>query len=283
MGTACGKHEVFEVTNGKVPEHCDAEPHKDVHALIVYVDYGFEPAKSAGWCPAGFGPKLDTYENAVMMEKILTDFGVKSIEKVSNTQATKEKVLELVKKVGDKCDDDDLFFFFYSGHGDRCPDQDGDEEDGMDEAMCTPYAHGACDPGSYLRDDDFATAVAEVHAGQKLIILDCCHSGSMLDFNKKFQWDDQCAISLSGCRDAQESAGMGGGTRGGAFTKCINAAVRELGDEEEYSVGKLFNQTLSHKSEFVPASHQQDMTISCPAGMDPSHMIWPFPLKKSLK
>lgn len=276
MGHSCSRGEVFESTNEKVPDDSNwASDPKDIHALIVYVDYGFQPAKGMGWCPAGFGEKLDTYENAMMMKKILEDSGVTSIEMICNTDATAEEVLKLVKKVGKKCDSNDMFFFFYSGHGDRCPDQDGDEEDGMDEAMCTPSKDGNCNPGTYLRDDTFAEAVAEVHSGEKLIILDCCHSGSMLDFNKKFQWEGQHAVSLCGCRDAQESAGMGGGTRGGAFTKCINTAVRELGDEP-YSVGLLFNQALSHKADFVPAAHQQDMTISCPAGMDPSHMSWPF-------
>eukprot|EP00747_Dinoflagellata_sp_TGD_P164640 gnl/TRDRNA2_/TRDRNA2_184854_c0_seq1.p1 gnl/TRDRNA2_/TRDRNA2_184854_c0~~gnl/TRDRNA2_/TRDRNA2_184854_c0_seq1.p1 ORF type:complete len:296 (-),score=60.50 gnl/TRDRNA2_/TRDRNA2_184854_c0_seq1:75-962(-) len=273
----CGGPKHFESTNQKVPEEINFYGHKDVHAVIVYVDYGFEPAKSAGWCPAGFGDKLDTFENAMMITKLLEDCHITSYKTICNTMATKASVLALIDEVGARCDDDDIFFFYYSGHGAPMPDQDGDEEDGQDEAICLPYANGGCDQGSWLRDDDLAAAIANVHTGQKLMIFDCCHSGSMMDFNKKFQWENQSAVALCGCRDAQESAGMGGGTRGGAFTKCIKDAVHSLGSEE-YSVGKLFNTALDYKSTYVPYNHQQDMSISTPEGMDPSNMPWPFVL-----
>merc|ERR1719158_1480144 len=106
-----------------------------------------------------------------MMVKILEDAGVESISRLSNLEATQENVLAEIKRVGELCDENDIFFFFYSGHGNPMPDQDGDEEDGSDEAMCLPYADGRCDEGSWLRDDDFADAVAtHVPAGSKLII-----------------------------------------------------------------------------------------------------------------
>jgi len=280
MGGVCGKGHPFEAINKKVdPGKGDFEDYAAVHCLLVYCDYGFQPAKSKGWCPAGFGDKLDTYENAMMMKALIEESGHTSLKIMSNLEATKENVLAAIAEVGSKCDDNDIFFFFYSGHGAPIADQSGDEEDGNDEAMCLPYANGDCDEGSWLRDDEFSAAVAEVHSGQKLIICDCCHSGSMADFNKKHQWHDQIAISLCGCRDAQESAGMGGGTRGGAFTKCINKATREMGNQQ-HSVGHVFNKALSFKSTFVPATHQQDMAIQCAPGCEPKMMAWPFVLPK---
>lgn len=249
---------------------------ENVHALVVYCDYGFEPAKSMGWVAPGFGPKLDTAENAEMMDKILQDSGITSISRLSNLEATKENVLAEIKRVGELCDDNDIFFFFYSGHGNPMPDQDGDEEDGSDEAMCLPYADGRCDEGSWLRDDDFSQEIAEMTAGHKLIILDCCHSGTMLDFEKPI-WVGQSAISIVGCKDKQESAAMGGGTRGGAFTKSVNAAVRSLGnDTEAVSVGHIFNTICEYSPTFIPPMHQQDITILCAPGTTPDMMAWPF-------
>eukprot|EP00747_Dinoflagellata_sp_TGD_P129735 gnl/TRDRNA2_/TRDRNA2_174730_c1_seq5.p1 gnl/TRDRNA2_/TRDRNA2_174730_c1~~gnl/TRDRNA2_/TRDRNA2_174730_c1_seq5.p1 ORF type:complete len:300 (-),score=58.66 gnl/TRDRNA2_/TRDRNA2_174730_c1_seq5:75-974(-) len=273
----CTNRSHFQSVNEVVSEHDDYHLNgfKEVHALVVYVDYGFEPAHSAGWCPPGFGAKLDTSENAAMIKGILSDAGVASITEIYNLHATKDNVLRAVQMVGAQCDEDDVFFFFYSGHGAPLPDQDGDEEDGNDEAMCLPYPDGRCDPGSWLRDDDFSAAVAAAHGGTKVIVLDCCHSGSMLDFKKKFAWHGQTAVSLCGCRDAQEAAAMGGGSRGGAFSKCLVQATRVLGNEE-YSVGRLFNTVLSFKHQFVPAAHQQDMTISTPEGLDPSMIPWPL-------
>merc|ERR1712032_1492377 len=167
------------------------------------------------------------------------------------------------------------FVFFYSGHGNPMPDQDGDEEDGSDEAMCLPREDGTCDPDSWLRDDDFSAAVAKITAGQKLMILDCCHSGSMLDFTKPI-WEGQQAIAIVGCKDAEESAAMGGGTRGGAFTKSLNAAVRTQGKEEDVSVGHIYNCILEYSPSFIPQGHEQNITISCAPGTSPDTMHWPL-------
>jgi len=261
----------------KVPDedNFDDNP-KNVHALVVFCDYGFEPAKSMGWVAPGFGEKLDTAENAEMMSKILEDAGIQSVSRLSNTQATKEAVLAEIERVGELCDENDLFFFFYSGHGNPMPDQDGDEEDGSDEAMCLPFADGNCNEGSWLRDDDFSEAVAAVSAGSKLMILDCCHSGTMLDFGKPI-WEGQNAMSIVGCKDKQESAAMGGGTRGGAFTKAVNAAVRTNGNQgDTVSVGFIFNTICQYSDEFIPAGHEQDITINCAPGITPDMMAWPF-------
>merc|ERR1711865_1237949 len=211
-----------------------------------------------------------------MMLKVLTDSGVESITRLSNLEATQENVLAAIKKVGKKCDGNDIFFFFYSGHGNPMPDQDGDEEDGSDEAMCLPRADGTCDEGSRLRDDDFSAAIAKVTAGHKLMILDCCRSGTMLDFGKEI-WQGQSAMSIVGCKDKQESAAMGGGTRGGAFTKAVNAAVRTNGNQgDTVSVGFIFNTICQYSDEFIPAGHEQDITINCAPGITPDMMAWPF-------
>lgn len=267
--------------NGKKMKVPSADNYEDiqnpeqVHALVVFCDYGFEPAKSAGWVAPGFGEKLDTSENAETMVKILQDAGVTDITRLSNKDATQENVRNAIGEVGEKCDENDIFFFFYSGHGNPMPDQDGDEADGSDEAMCLPRADGSCDEGSWLRDDDFSADVADISAGHKLLILDCCHSGTMLDFNKPI-WEGQSAISIVGCKDGQESAAMGGGTRGGAFTKCVNAAVRSLGDAERVSVGHIFNTICEYSPKFVPQGHAQDITINCAPGITPDMMAWPL-------
>lgn len=253
----------------------DEQNAENVHALVVFCDYGFEPAKSAGWVAPGFGEKLDTSENAEMMNQILVDSGIEDITRLSNLEATKENVLAAIEAVGKKCYENDIFVFFYSGHGNPMPDQDGDEADGSDEAMCLPRADGSCDEGSWLRDDDFSADVASVFAGHKLLILDCCHSGTMLDFNKPI-WEGQSAISIVGCKDGQESAAMGGGTRGGAFTKCVNAAVRSLGNAETVSVGHIFNTICEYSPTFVPVGHAQDITINCAPGITPDMMAWPL-------
>lgn len=246
----------------------------EVHALVVFVDYGFEPAKSMGWCPAGFGDKLDTYENAEMIVQLLEGAGCKSITRLSNQQATKEAVYKAIEDVGIMCDENDTFFFFYSGHGAQMVDTTGDEADGMDEAMCLPSADGNCNEFTWMNDDMFAEACAEVTAGQKVIIMDCCHSGTMLDFDRPL-WHGQSAISMTGCMDHQESAGMAGGTRGGAFSKCLFHATLEIGSEE-VSCGTIYNQLMTHKDEFVPLGHPQEIQLQCAPGLTPGDIMWPL-------
>lgn len=278
MGNAACRMPKREYWNGdeQVPDGDDYDGVKDVHALVVHVDYGWPIAKQTGWCPAGFGDKLDTPENAEMIVKILKESGCEDITQISNMNATKEDVLREIKRVGDRCDKDDIFFFFYSGHGAEMKDQDGDEADGMDEAICVPDKAGNINEGTWLRDDDIALAFSTLTAGSKMLVFDCCHSGTVCDFDLP-HWDGQKAISLCGCRDSQEAAAMGGGTRGGAFSKCIDKATRALAGNE-VSVGKLFNQALSYKSTFVPPGHSQDMVIACAGGFEPNMMVWPVTL-----
>eukprot|EP00747_Dinoflagellata_sp_TGD_P098032 gnl/TRDRNA2_/TRDRNA2_167321_c0_seq3.p1 gnl/TRDRNA2_/TRDRNA2_167321_c0~~gnl/TRDRNA2_/TRDRNA2_167321_c0_seq3.p1 ORF type:complete len:145 (+),score=24.89 gnl/TRDRNA2_/TRDRNA2_167321_c0_seq3:1-435(+) len=141
--------------------------------------------------------------------------------------------------------------------------------------MCLPSKMGTCDNTTWLRDDDFSAAVAHIRAGQKLLIIDCCHSGTLLDFNKPI-WRGQKAVSMCGCKDSQTGAAMAGGTRGGAFSKSINAAVKSIG-ANQCSVGKVYNTCLAYAPSFIPVGHQQDITINCSPGIDPSNMMWPIP------
>lgn len=267
---------IKQILVGLAPEDDEYDGIKDVHALVVYVDYGWPIAKQTGWCPAAFGDKLDTPENAEMIKQILVKSGVTDITEMSNMNATREEVLAAIESVGGKCDKDDVFLFFYSGHGALAQDQDGDEDDGMDEALCLPDKAGNINEGTWLRDDDIAVAFQKLTAGNKMLVFDCCHSGTVCDFDKPF-WEGQKAISICGCRDSQEAAAFGGGTRGGAFSKCIKAACEELAGTE-VSVGKLFNTASSYKNKFVPPGHQQDLIISCAPGYDSNDMAWPATL-----
>lgn len=294
MGACNAKPTTGKQSNKKVkkPTHAEPPPNTaEVRAVVVYCDYGFEPARSQGWVPRGFPPDeygnttLDTAENGQMIIELLEASGCTDYEVLCNTNgqgnpmgvagATKEEVLMAIQNVGTRCDENDLFFFFYSGHGDRMADETGDEEDGTDEAMCLPDAYGNCSQQTYLRDDDFAAAVAAIPAKQKVIICDCCHSASMCDFDKKDLWADQHAVSICGCKDSQEGAAMGGGTRGGAFTKCLVSAVMSAAGTE-VDCADIYNACLQFKDDFVPAGHSQDISIDCTPGIGPWELKWPI-------
>lgn len=83
----------------------------------------------------------------------------------------------------------DTVWFHYSGHGGRLEDQDGDEEDGYDETLCPVDYERA----GQIRDDDMLKhLVKPMQAGVLMTcLMDCCHSGTVLDLPYNFIADGQ--------------------------------------------------------------------------------------------
>lgn len=65
----------------------------------------------------------------------------------------------------------------FSGHGTYQPDTDGDEADGLDEALC-PYDLQTS--GAALTDDEIKVIFAKRKAGARIVLIaDSCHSGTV--------------------------------------------------------------------------------------------------------
>jgi hypothetical protein len=79
----------------------------------------------------------------------------------------------LTKDVGPK----DRVFFYFSGHGTQVPDQNGDEADGLDEAMVLNDIDGKSYNGLYI-DDDFGEALKQIPSQNIIVMVDACHSGT---------------------------------------------------------------------------------------------------------
>lgn len=210
------------------------------------------------------------------MEQLVQSCGIppQNITAMYDEQCTKESVSDLVRQVGAKCGPDDYFIFYYSGHGTNLQDVSGDEEDGQDEAFCFVTPDGQINFDSCMSDDDFAALMTEaLDPDVKIIILtDCCHSGTIADFDTG-DWGDRKAISITGCLDGQTSGDIG---KGGIFTHSMLLAIGELKDEgeEDYSVGKLYNTTVEKDDEVFHS--QQDITLQCAPGFRPNCMAWPL-------
>jgi len=71
---------------------------------------------------------------------------------------------------------DPIRLFHFSGHGSFVADRSGDEPDGTDECVL-PYDYAAAGP---LSDDTLREFYARFGAGTHLLlIMDCCHSGTI--------------------------------------------------------------------------------------------------------
>ncbi|GAX10273.1 hypothetical protein FisN_3Lh475 [Fistulifera solaris] len=82
----------------------------------------------------------------------------------------------------------DVVFVHYSGHGSRIPDLDGDESDGYDETLVPVDFKSA---GQIVDDEILKLLVQPMKAGVTCtVLMDCCHSGTVLDLPYRFSADD---------------------------------------------------------------------------------------------
>ncbi len=88
-----------------------------------------------------------------------------------NDEATVDAILSALEDVVGRAGPDDMVVFFYSGHGGREANENGDpaDPDGFDETLAV--YDGA------LLDDRFAEAFENCKARTTLVVLDSCYSG----------------------------------------------------------------------------------------------------------
>ncbi len=91
-------------------------------------------------------------------------------------EAKKVDMVEAISKIVADTGRDDIAVITYSGHGTWVPDEDGDEADGRDEALC-PYDIAE---GNVLTDDELYEIFSERNRGARIIFIsDSCHSGTV--------------------------------------------------------------------------------------------------------
>ncbi|OHS93980.1 Clan CD, family C14, metacaspase-like cysteine peptidase [Tritrichomonas foetus] len=89
---------------------------------------------------------------------------------------------------------------FYTGHGANVKDRNGDESDGMDEAM-------VFDTGHIVDDKLVDVIIANANGKTRVLLLtDCCHSGSIWDLQSAMKHKKNLPaniISISAAKDSQ--------------------------------------------------------------------------------
>ena len=88
----------------------------------------------------------------------------------------------------------DTAFCHYSGHGGSVKDYSGDEEDGFDETLIPVDFQRS---GQIIDDDLFKELVRPMSTGVLMTcLMDCCHSGTVLDLPYRFTADTVQDIRL---------------------------------------------------------------------------------------
>lgn len=142
------------------------------HALLIGIDRYPK-------VPALVGSKNDV-DNMRRFAQTTLGFRPEDTKILVDEQATRQGILAalddwLVKgtRPGDRV------LFYYSGHGAQTPDQNGDEEDGLDEALVsydTYLNHGAYQ--NLVIDDELEAIFKQLDDRRVMILIDSCHSGT---------------------------------------------------------------------------------------------------------
>lgn len=127
-------------------------------------------------------------------------------------------------------------YFSYSGHGTLVSDRNGDEVSGQDQCI-VPLDYAEV---GVITDDSINDYLSHLPKKCRLrCIMDCCHSGSILDLAYSYgsaqevasnRWLNGDIICISGCRDDQTSADVGGFRPHGALTGALIPLLFEKDD-----------------------------------------------------
>jgi hypothetical protein len=99
------------------------------------------------------------------------------VTQLIDSAATKAAMVDGFKTVIGEAAGGDTVVITFSGHGTYVPDLNGDEIDGLDEALCP---HDIQTGGGALLDDEVHTLFAARKPGVRLVLIsDSCHSGTV--------------------------------------------------------------------------------------------------------
>lgn len=148
-----------------VPSGEAAVPHKSIHIGIN--DYPSTGADLKG-----------CLNDASSWETYFGSVGFKDRQLLTNSAATADKIIESIAWVMDGLKPGSISVITFAGHGCQIPDGEGEEPDGLDEALCA-YDF-SWDKGHVLSDDVLFSLTGRAPRGSCVVMIaDCCHSGTL--------------------------------------------------------------------------------------------------------
>ncbi len=129
--------------------------------------------------------------NNINMVYVLTHMELSNLQKSKFLVPTKKTSLTFINFTSSKNiinvveffkKQDNPMIIYISGHGGQILDRSGDEKDGLDEYI--PLVNN-----QIMTDDDLTKLIVD-QEHTVICIVDTCHSGSMVDFNYKYDGDE---------------------------------------------------------------------------------------------
>ncbi|MDR0506939.1 MAG: caspase family protein [Dysgonamonadaceae bacterium] len=150
-------------------------------ALLVAID---RYPENSGWT------EIHASNDLKILLPLLKQNGYKqeNICILQNESATKAAIIKALNKIVAKSKKGDRVYIHFSCHGQCMADDNGDEEDGVDEALI-PYdafrrfTKDKYEGENHLRDDELNIYLEKIRkkltkSGNLIIALDACHSGT---------------------------------------------------------------------------------------------------------
>ena len=136
---------------------------------------------------SGFDEPLASLRDLQLMRGALRKRGFDDVVALTEEEAGAAHIRKAWNKLIDRTRPGDVVAIHYSGHGVTLEDQNGDEIDGVDEALAPYGAHRNVTHGSegeYIRDDEVNAYLRRLRrkagpAGHVLATFDSCYSGTV--------------------------------------------------------------------------------------------------------
>ena len=154
-------------------------------ALIIAIgDY----PEGTGW------QDISSDQDVPLIKTALEKQGFKINDILRDEQATKDGIINAFKYLTAKASKDDIIAIHFSSHGQQIFDDNGDEIDGLDEAIVSYGAHVRYSDDykgeEHLRDDTIGDLLEDLRMklgtkGNVIVTIDACHSGTGTRGNEK--------------------------------------------------------------------------------------------------
>ncbi|MBN2292584.1 MAG: caspase family protein [Pirellulales bacterium] len=204
-------------------------------ALLVGLK-SVNPTAYGGWTGENgcWGCELDVDNIQRVLTPLGFEFGI-----LKTAQATSHNILSALRGAARNLRSDDIFVFYYSGHGGQIQDKDGDEPDNKDETLVAYDKE--------VIDDDLNSIWQSFNAGSRIVMIsDSCNSGSNYKMRLDIPFEKASPIKMfsaiadcdrsstmtsqmihyGGCRDGGSSAGyQGGGTFTSGFCRAWSSGT----------------------------------------------------------
>ena len=184
---------------------------------------------------------------------------------LTDAQGTRQAIIDGLTWLAQPLNDGkpELRVFHFAGHGIQQPDTDGDEPDGSDECL-VPVDYQTA---GVLSDDELRKLYDGFGNSQILLLMDCCHSGTISKDIGAINIDDLRERFIPpSARDLSAIAAAKASYRHNEVQKIADVLNvvrnREMNQEQLFNIAEMVLNSVQKQGFGNPASHDNVVLIS---------------------